>query len=135
MKQKGFIICQKCNATLFKGSWFHPKQVNYKKSTLCPACKMIENNTFEGELVIENISKKNKTLVLNTIKNKGEKGFKNNPNHRIISTIYKNNRLNILTTKNNLALRMAKLIKKSFNGTMKIIFSKKEALLRVYVVL
>jgi cell division protein YceG involved in septum cleavage len=61
--------------------------------------------------------------------------LKDNPNHRIISTIYRNNRLNILTTKNNLALRMAKIIKKSFNGTMKVIFSKKEALLRVYVVL
>jgi hypothetical protein len=122
MKQKGFIICQKCNATLFKGSWYHTKQVNYKKSTLCPACKMIENNIFEGELVIENISKKNKTLVLNTIKNKGEKGFKNNPNHRIISTIYRNNRLNILTTKNNLYfIESSKgLVKLSQQGEAKI---------------
>ena len=43
--------------------------------------------------------------------------------------------MNIFTTENQLALKIARKIKKSFNGTMKVIYSKKESVVRIYIIL
>lgn len=142
--KKGVIACKKCNALLWQGSWHHRSQVKPKIRknkqngfTICPACKMIKNKMYEGELVIENINPKIKNLILNTIRNKGKNEFKSDSQDRIISINNDefNGRINILTTENQLALRIARKIKKSFNGSMKVVYSKKESVVRTYVLL
>jgi len=142
--KKGLIICPKCNAMSWKGSWWHESKVNseIKKNkhngySLCPACKMIENNEYEGEIIIENIDPKIRNSLINSIKNGGELGFKKDPEDRVIS-IEKddhNGKINVLTTENQLALKIARKIKKSFCGNMKVVYSKKESIARIYVTL
>ncbi|HOI60386.1 MAG TPA: hypothetical protein PKU93_03625 [Candidatus Pacearchaeota archaeon] len=142
--KKGVLVCKKCNALLWQGSWHHKYEIkkNIRKNkhngfTICPACKMIEDKIYEGEVIIENINPEIKNYVVNTIKNKGEEGFKSDPQDRIISVHNDdyNGKINVLTTENQLALKIARKIKKSFNGTMKVIYSKKESVVRVHVML
>lgn len=141
--KKGVIICKKCNAMLWQGSWRHESKIkrNIKKNkhngfSTCPACKMIEDNMYEGELIIQNVNPEMKKYIINAIKNKGEKGFKNDSQDRVISVNDNHNgKMNIFTTENQLALKIARKIKKSFNGTMKVIYSKKESVVRIYIVL
>ena len=142
--KKGVTVCKKCNALLWQGSWHHRSEIKPKIRknkhngfTICPACKMIENNMYEGELIIENVHPEIKNLVLNTIRNKGENDFKNDSQDRIISINNDelNGKINILTTENQLALRMARKIKKSFNGSMRVVYSKEESVVRTYVLL
>lgn len=141
--KKGIIICKKCNAMLWQGSWHHESEIkkNIKKNkyngfSICPACKMIEDNMYEGELIIRNVNPEIKKYIINTIKNKGKKGFKNDSQDRVISVNDDHDgKMNIFTTENQLALKIARKIKKSFNGTMKVIYSKKESVIRIYIVL
>ena len=123
----------KCNAMLWQGSWHHESEIkkNIKKNqyngfSICPACKMIEDNMYEGELIIQNVNPEIKKYIINAIKNRGEKGFKNDSQDRVISVNDDHNgKMNIFTTENQLALKIARKIKKSFNGTMKVIYSKR----------
>jgi hypothetical protein len=142
--KKGLITCKKCNAMLWQGVWHHKSEIkkNIRKSkqngfSICPACKMVEDNMYEGEVIIENINPEIKNYVINTIRNRGEIGFKNDPQDRIISIDNDdhNGKINIFTTENQLALKIGRKIKKSFNGTMRVIYSKKESVVRVYVLL
>ncbi|MDD2909734.1 MAG: NMD3-related protein [Candidatus Pacebacteria bacterium] len=141
--KKGIIICKKCNAMLWQGSWHHESEIkkNIKKNkyngfSICPACKMIEDNMYEGELIIRNVNPEIKKYIINAIKNKGKKGFKNDSQDRVISVNDDHDgKMNIFTTENQLALKIARKIKKSFNGTMKVIYSKKESVIRIYIVL
>jgi len=97
---------------------------------------MIEDNMYEGELIIRNVNPEIKKYIINAIKNKGKKGFKNDSQDRVISVNDDHDgKMNIFTTENQLALKIARKIKKSFNGTMKVIYSKKESVIRIYIVL
>ena len=97
---------------------------------------MIEDNIYEGELIIQNVNPEIKKYIINAIKNKGEKGFKNDSQDRVISVNDDHDgKMNIFTTENQLALKIARKIKKSFNGTMKVIYSKKESVVRIYIIL
>ncbi|MDD4358568.1 MAG: hypothetical protein PHY30_01995 [Candidatus Pacebacteria bacterium] len=142
--KKGIVACTKCNSISWKGSWWHESDIKpkikkdkHKEFGLCPACKMIENNEYEGEIVIENVYPNIRTDLINSIKNEGEDGFKKDPEDRVIS-IEKddhNSKINVFTTENQLALKIGRKIKKSFNGTMKVIYSKKESVARIHITL
>lgn len=141
--KKGVITCKKCNAMLYQGSWRHESEIKkhviknkHNGFSICPACKMIKDSMYEGELIIQNVNPEIKKYIINAIKNKGEKGFKNDSQDRVISVNDDHDgKMNIFTTENQLALKIARKIKKSFNGTMKVIYSKKESVVRIYIIL
>ncbi|MFA7142239.1 MAG: NMD3-related protein [Candidatus Paceibacterota bacterium] len=119
--KKGYLACKKCNTSLLYSSY------------LCNACKMIESSTCEGKIIIKNINEKIKSLLINNIKNRGIKSFKNDPKNRIININEEKKEINILTSKNKLALKIAKKIKKSFKAKMKISYSDKDPLVRIHI--
>lgn len=139
--KKGITVCKKCNAVLFQGSWRHKSEIkpekenNFNGFSLCPACEMIKNNKYEGEIIIENIDPEIMEHLINSIKNAGKMGFEKDSQDRIISINGSSKKINVFTTENQLAVKIAKKIKKSFNGTVKIIHSKKESVIRVYITL
>jgi len=94
---------------------------------------MIESSTCEGKIIIKNINEKIKSLLINNIKNRGIKSFKNDPKNRIININEEKKEINILTSKNKLALKIAKKIKKSFKAKMKISYSDKDPLVRIHI--
>ena len=107
----------------------------------CPADKMIKNHQFEGEIKISNIPSKIRTYLVNLIESFGEKAYKKNNQHRIISvkTVktrkhpslylkenenpYKKSYLSVTTTENQMTLQLAKKIHRAFKKIEKIKFS------------
>jgi hypothetical protein len=141
--KKDILVCEKCGAFYWYKSWHHhlsdypelkeSKNINF---TLCPACKMIENGKYEGEILVENIDTDKETEVENLIQNFSETAFEKDPMDRIISIekIAKG-MLRVLTTENQMAKQLAKKLKRTFKGRVNFTFSKKESTLRAKVVL
>lgn len=140
--QKDIIVCSQCEAFYWYKSWHHSldayphlKEEKEVKFTTCPACKLIKEGKFEGEVLLENIPEEKKEEVLNFVRNFGEEEFKRDPLARIISIeeIAKG-MIRILFTQNQLAKKLAKRLKKTFKTQNRIIFSKKDKIIRAFCV-
>lgn len=139
--KKDILICKKCDAVYFYKSW-HRKLEDYPelketkglKFVLCPACRMIKDKKFEGEIILENPPEKIKKELKNLVLNFAKKAEKKDTQHRIISFKKREKNIRILTTENQLAQRMAKKIKETFHGKMSISYSKDESTVRVKIV-
>lgn len=132
-------VCKECGAFYYKKSWHKnlPKELENKEKyyTLCPACRMIKENVFEGEIRIYNVKKEKEEELLNAIKNAEELSQKRDPEDRIVKIQKKENEIIVWTTENQLAIKIAKKIKNSFKGEMKIHYSDKESTARVEIYL
>jgi len=142
-KKKSILVCKECDAFYWQRSWRHGLDgyENFSKgkkvkSVICPACQMIKDGKYEGEVIIENLAETKKEEVENLINNFSEVAFDKDPMDRIIfvETIAKG-MLRILTTENQMAQRLAKKIQKTFKGKIFLIHSRKESTLRAKVVL
>jgi len=139
--RKDIIVCPKCESCYFYKSWHHRlsdyPEISEKKNlkfALCPACRMIADRKYEGEVIIENIPKTLKKDIINTIKNVGKIAFERDTQDRIISISNVNSpKIRVLTTENQLSVRIGKKIKSAFNAKMKIQYSEKESTTRVKI--
>ena len=140
-KGKGdILICQECDAVYWYKSWHHSiedypelKESKNVEFTICPACRMIKEGKYEGEVVLENVPENKKEEIKNFVKNFGEKAFEKDPMDRVISVKeIEKGKIRILTTENQLAQRLAKKIKQTFSPKSKLTIShsKEESTLR-----
>jgi len=140
----GIVICPECKNIHFKKQW-HPPGVfpfnfsrNFKTAEkICPACKLVRDHAFEGEIYIENMPTSRRQEILNLISAFGRRAMRKDPQDRIIAAEPRGDRACYVTvTENQLAVRLAKKIKDAFkNVIIKISYTKEPAeLSRVYVV-
>lgn len=138
-----FIICQECNSVFFDKAWHHrleeEKDSHLKSSKkikfeLCPACEMARDNLFEGEIIIKlkEGSEKFKTDILNTINNSDKQAMERDPMDRILRIEEKTDGIHVFTSENQLAVKMGKKLRTSFNGGKMEIQHTGEDLIRVY---
>ncbi|MBI4993501.1 hypothetical protein HZC33_00875 [Candidatus Wolfebacteria bacterium] len=127
----GIIFCGDCNAVHYKKSW-HKNLRNYKnlrddlavKFSTCPACAMIKNKQFEGEVKIYNAPEKISENLIHLIENFGHRAYSAEPMHRIIDIKKTREAIIATTTENQLAVKLAKKIKDTFKKvSMKITYS------------
>lgn len=119
--KSGLIICKNCDAVYYKKFW-HRNLRHYKnlkedlavKFALCPACEMIKNKQFEGEIIIKNIPIKIKSDLINLAKTFSKRALERDPMHRLIDIKEAKDGLKITTTENQLAVKLAKKIKETF---------------------
>lgn len=135
---KGVTFCNNCGVAYYKKSWHHSLH-GYKSLSqdveinfsLCPACKMIKNNQFEGEVSVKNIPEDEVQGVIKLVEGYGRRAYDDDPLDRVIS-IKRMPRgtgkedVIITTTENQLAKKMAKKIKDAFNK-VKITYSFSKA--------
>ena len=158
------LICKSCGIFYWYKSWHHCLE-NYaklKKSknikfTLCPACQMIKDKKYEGEIIIENVREEIKDQLKILIENFGKRAFKKDPLDRVISIKEKKVRrptnarkrgaisrkefigmldIRVLTTENQLAQKLANKIKQIYGKKSKtsISHSHQEDTIRVKIV-
>lgn len=140
-----YVICPECHCVYLDKGWHHSldqdidrlkedKEIQFEK---CPACIMIENKQFEGEVVVEGPPVDNKDQIKNMVENSGDRAFEEDPMDRVISIQEKQverptaqekrgkesreqvkgrTDLRVLTTENQLAVRIAKKIEQSFGA-------------------
>ncbi len=125
----GLLICQNCQAVYINKSWRHlknSKNINKVKKTICPACLMIKNRNFEGEITIEfqtKISNSLKEELKNLINNISHTAYQFNPLSRLGRFKETKDKWDIYFTDNQLAKRIATKIKNNF--LKKIILTEK----------
>ncbi len=161
--KKDIMVCKRCKAVYFYKSWHHrlkdyPKIERTKrlKFTICPACRQIIDNKFEGEIILENVPEKLRGEIKKLAENFGKRAFEKDPMDRVISVKEKKVKsptnarkrgassrkdfkgktdILILTTENQLAQRLAKKLSETFKGKLETSFShsKKESTLRARI--
>lgn len=163
--QTDYIICPECRCAYFDKSWHHSLAEDFKKIKetkmvefqLCPACQMIKDEKYEGEIILENVPEDFKEKIKILAKNYGRRAFELDPMDRVISIEEREVRrvstrrkrgalsrkefeglrdLEILTTENQLAKKLAKKINETFGGKLKVFIShsRKEDITRIRVV-
>lgn len=122
---KGMTKCPECGNVHYKKRWYaspeevmailmvHKLPITRKK--LCPACKMVHDRTFEGELVLDGFPDDHRKELLSLIRNFGERARVKDPQHRIIDILEMTSRYRVTTTENQLAVKIAKKVKDVFN--------------------
>lgn len=159
-----YSICPQCHCVYFNKSWHHSLEQDIKrfreekqvKFQLCPACQLIKDGGFEGEIIIESVPERFKEEIKTLTKNFGKRAFEQDPMDRIISIKEKTVKrpttrrkkgaasrkefeglkdIEILTTENQLAVRLAKKIDEIFGGKPKtsIGHSEKEDIVRIRI--
>ncbi|MBI2086676.1 MAG: hypothetical protein HYT69_00650 [Candidatus Zambryskibacteria bacterium] len=130
----GISECPDCGNVKFRKRWYRsasavkshlknpPLKIKVSRKERCPACTMIKERVFEGEVFIDDFLKEHRKVLLNLIKNFEKEALKRDPQDRIITLEKTQAGWRITTTENQLADRLAKKIKGAFN-TVKISFS------------
>jgi len=141
--KKDIVICPQCQAFYYYKSWHHhleeyrhlseDKRVKFQ---LCPACQMIKEGKYEGQVILKNVPLEKEEEMIKLVKNFGEEAFRRDPLDRIIKIKSKKISQNlveieILTTENQLAVRIGKKIKGAFKGDLEIKYSHQEDTARV----
>ncbi len=148
---KNVLLCEKCDAVYWLKSWHHHlvncpklKELKNLKFALCPACQMIKDKKFEGEIILEDVPEEYKKEIIVLIQKYGERAFEEDPMDRVISI--EENRvkrvtatrkrgsdsrkefkdltdIRVLTTENQLATRLSKKINESFGKKFSVTIS------------
>ncbi len=131
-EHKGITECPQCLNVHFKKKWHASLDILQKhakdkllttaRKEICPACSMVKDHLYEGELFVEEFPNRHKTELLNLIHKFGERALERDPQDRIIQIEETIKGFRITTTENQLANRLAKKIRDVFN-TVKIDFS------------
>ena len=145
------IICKECGAVYYYKNW-HSKLETYKelkeikplKFTVCPACQMIKDKKYEGEIILENVPENIREDIKNLAENFGKRAQERDPLDRIISieeikvkrpTAQRKRKavsreefkglidIRILFTENQLAQRLAKKLNETFSKKLKVLIS------------
>ncbi len=143
LAKKEFIICPDCESVFFDKAWHHSLEEDVKHLTdkknikfkICPVCRMEKDKTFEGELVItlskEKLAEKNE--IINVVKNSDKQAQAHDPMDKILWIEYKGSEIRVLTSENQLAVRIGKKLESAFKGSaLEIKHSHEEDLIRVF---
>lgn len=124
--EKGIVLCERCHGVLYQKQWHHADsaRVNAAKLSglpvhirLCPACKMIINKQWEGEIFVEAIPQKYEAEVLHLAVAYGKRAEKHDPQDRIIEIKKEKAGYHLKTTENQLAVKLAKKMHQVFPKT------------------
>lgn len=123
---KGIEMCPVCENVYYKKRWHRSLaslaklSKNFEKSKLnqkiCPACKIIRDHAFEGEVFIENIPSNYLKDIENLIHAFGQRTIQKDPQDRIIKVEKGNDGFRVTTTENQMAVRLAKKIRDAYRS-------------------
>jgi len=139
--KEDIIICPECHCVYYYKSWHHNMR-QYKNLTptkrvafeFCPADEMKKSGRFEGDLVVKNFPANIKSEILNLIENVADRAYDRDPMDRILSMHTGENRIEVKTSENQLALNLGRQVQRAHkNSSIENKFSKEESVVRVYV--
>ena len=121
---KEYRRCRICSAIYYDKSWHHGRDFDLAAAvknhkfwiTRCPACSMIEEREFEGELIIRNIPARFQMELYRLIRGYGRRAYELDCQHRIIAIAKEDKHTwRVTTTENQLAGKLAKKIREVFD--------------------
>ena len=127
----GLVLCRVCNIVYFKKSWHHNlrRHPNLREDlhvsfTICPACRTIQNKQYEGRITIKNIPSASRANLAALIHAFTTRAYQKDPLDRLIQVKETRAGLEVATTENQLATKLAKKICEVFKkGIIRIAYS------------
>lgn len=121
---KQILSCSLCHCYFYKKAWHHPVlptrlgfQISDLKSrgVVCPACQMVQAKQYAGRILIEDIPGRMLNELSNLIYSYGRKSFKRDSQDRLVSIKHYGQAVEVTTTDDRLAVRLAKKIQDVFS--------------------
>ena len=104
-----------------------------KKFAKCPGCQKIEDHYVMGMVYIEgDFFTTHKKDILNTVKSEEKRAIEKNPLERIITVTEGKDSAIIETTSDQLALRIGRRLRSSYQGKTEFKFSGDQKLARIF---
>ena len=115
-------VCARCGAVFVRKTWRHDhalsdEQIEHRNWGFCPACVQVSRREGQGLLVIQGAEAiRNEDAVRHRISNVAARAEKTQPERRIVSIDAGERGLEVITTSQKLAHRLAHELKKAFGG-------------------
>ncbi len=116
-------ICDRCGAVYSAKTWrrgrsLSPELVDDAAWVHCPACAQAEAGEYHGRVLVElpERAKASADDISSRVKNVENRAGYTQPERRIVSSIWNGNQLEVLTTSQKLAHRIAREVAKAFGG-------------------
>jgi hypothetical protein len=133
----GHRYCRRCGAIGFQKHWYidavqeQAFRKDKSKAALCPGCTRVEQQLYEGEVVLTN--SRCKTVmgeIIAMIKHCEGRCWHKNPIAKLASVTEQEQVFHVLTTSKFLAERIGKELQKAFKGNLEI--KRSDRFVRVY---
>jgi len=121
-KLKDPSICDRCGAVYTAKSWrmgrrLAPELMAKAAYIHCPACEQVANLEYYGRVLVRGpLPAQMLDRIRARIENVGRRAESNQPERRIVSTEWDGSTLEVLTTSQKLAHRIARELEKEFGG-------------------
>lgn len=140
--KKEIVICKDCSAVYGEKHWRHSmeeekhlgedKRISF---SVCPACQMKRDKTFEGQVIVKNVPAELRADIERLIYHVADRAFKRDPMDRILDLRSRKNGFEIRTSENQLAISIGKQIARAHKkAKVDVQLSEGESVARVHVV-
>ena len=117
-------VCTRCHAIYQRRHWFFDDSLfnrivvqRQTRQILCPACRKINDNYPEGEVVVRGaFMQSHRDEIMNLVRNEEERAKGLNPLERIVRITEADGRLVVTTTNEKLAQRIGRALHKAYQG-------------------
>lgn len=116
-------VCARCGAIFLRRTWRHDHvldeaQLERARWGFCPACEQVSRQEGQGRLIIRGVAAQRREDILRRIENVAKRAMKTQPERRLVSvdTAADGDAIEVLTTSQKLAHRLAHEIKKLLRG-------------------
>jgi NMD protein affecting ribosome stability and mRNA decay len=129
---KEAAVCERCGAVFSRKTWrtdHRPTSAVLERATwmICPACEQVAGGEYFGKVAIggEGVAP-GLDAIRGRIANIARRASTTQPEHRVVSTDWNGTTLEVLTTSQKLAHRIAHELKKAFGGTTSYRWSERD---------
>jgi hypothetical protein len=115
-------VCARCGAVFLRKTWRHTHALNDDQLEraewgFCPACLQVAQQQGQGRLLIRGAAlAQSREAIEQRIQNVAKRASKTQPERRLVSVDVRDGEVEVLTTSQKLAHRLAHELKKAFGG-------------------
>jgi len=115
-------VCARCGAVFLRKTWRHTHALNDEQLEraewgFCPACQQVAQQEGQGRLLIKGAAvAQSRDAIEQRIQNVAKRAGKSQPERRLVSVDSHDGEVEVLTTSQKLAHRLAHELKKAFGG-------------------
>jgi NMD protein affecting ribosome stability and mRNA decay len=115
-------VCERCGATYVRGTWRATRKLALRpgesvRFTVCPACKQVERGESHGRLILRGkYVGEMRDMIERRIANVARRAAATQPERKLVSSEFRDGTLEVRTTSQKLAHRIARELCKAFGG-------------------
>lgn len=131
-KPPGGAICKGCSAVVQSGRWTWNQPEGEGVTTMCPACRRVEDGYPAGYLVLEGpFFGDNRREIMNLVRNVAQAEKNLHPMERVMAIRKSGEATLITTTGIHIARRLGESLRRSYQGDLQVNYEEGEKKVRV----